>query len=69
MRLQAESHDLVPEDVVVLETVGSVENFIRTVEKIPGLEWLAEVDETEIPPDDDLYSFTGFVRAEISLKE
>ena len=59
VRLQAESHDLVPEDVVVLETVGSVENFIRTVEKIPGLEWLAEIDETEITPDDDFYEVTG----------
>ena len=58
MRLQAESHDLIPEDVVVLETIGSVENFIRAVEKIPGLEWLAEIDETEIPPDDDFYEVT-----------
>ena len=58
MRLQAESHDLVPEDVVVLETVGSVENFVRAVERIPGLEWLAEIDETGIPPDDDFYEVT-----------
>ena len=70
VRLQAESHDLVPEDVVVLETIGSVENFIRAVEKIPGLEWLAEIDETEIPPDDDFYEVTreGEPRLDKTLK-
>lgn len=55
-RLQAEAHDLVPEEVVVLETVGTVDNFIRAVERIPGMEWLAEVEEEEIPPDDDFFA-------------
>ena len=48
-RIQAEARDLVPEEVVVLETVGTVDNFIRAVEHIPGMEWLAEVEEEEIP--------------------
>ena len=55
-RLQAEAHDLVPEDVVVLETVGTVEKFIGAVERVPGMEWLAEVEEEEIPPDDDFFA-------------
>lgn len=44
LRLQTESHDLVPEEVVVLETIGTVENFVRAVKKVPGMEWLAEID-------------------------
>lgn len=55
VRLQAESHDLVPEEVVVLETVGAIENFIGAVGRVPGMEWLAEIDETDIPPDDDFF--------------
>ena len=58
LRLQAESHDLLPEEVVVLETIGTVENFIGAVEKVPGMEWLAEIDETGIPPDEDFFETT-----------
>jgi hypothetical protein len=46
----------VPEEVVVLETIGTVEGFIRAVEKIPGMEWLGEIDEEDIPPDDDFFA-------------
>ncbi len=55
-RLQAEARDVVPEEVVVLETVGTVDNFIRAVERVPGMEWLAEVEEEEIPADDDFFA-------------
>ena len=58
LRLQAESHDLVPEEVVVLETIGTVENFVRAVKKVPGMEWLAEIDETDVPPDEDFFETT-----------
>lgn len=58
MRLQTESHDLVPEEVVVLETIGTVENFVRAVKKVPGMEWLAEIDETDVPPDEDFFETT-----------
>ena len=44
VRVQAASHDLVPEEVVVLETIDTVEHFIRAIEKVPGMEWLAEID-------------------------
>ena len=57
-RLQVEAHDVVPEEVVVLETVGTVDQFIRAVEKVPGLEWLGEVESREIPPDDDFFALT-----------
>ena len=55
-RLQMEARDLVPEEVVVLETVGTVEEFVRAVEAVPGMEWLAEVEAEEIPPDDDFFA-------------
>jgi len=44
-----------PEQVIVLEIVGSVENFANAVRKIHGLEWMAEWDEDEILPDDDFF--------------
>ena len=54
-QLQVESSDVVPEDVVVLETVGTVEDFIRAVERVPEMEYLAEVEADAIPPDDDYF--------------
>ena len=57
-RLQVEASGLVPEEVVVLETVGTVDGFIRAVEKVPGMEWLAEVEEEDIPPDDDFFAIS-----------
>ncbi len=58
-RLRMEARDLVPEEVVVLETVGTVDEFIRAVEAVPGMEWLAEVEVEEIPPDDDFFAVTA----------
>ena len=50
--LQHTSLGIEPEQVLVLETVGSVENFIRAVENIEGLEWLAEYELSDIPQGD-----------------
>jgi hypothetical protein len=44
-----------PEQVLVLETVGSVEGFLTAVRKVPGMEWLVEVEEENIPPDEDFF--------------
>lgn len=55
-RLQTDTHGLIPEEVVVLETVGPVDAFIRAVQKIPGMEWLSEIEGEEIPPDYDFFS-------------
>jgi len=43
-----------PEQVIVFETVGSVEKFIGAVKRIPGMTWLADWED-EIPQDDDFY--------------
>jgi len=54
-RLRTEAVGLVPEEVIVLETVGSVENFVNAVRRVDGLEWLGEIEVENIPPDDDFY--------------
>ena len=50
--LRGNSLGIEPEQVLVLETVGSVANFMRAVEKVNGLEWLAEYELEDIPPGD-----------------
>ena len=69
-RLRVEAHGIVPEEVVVLETVGTVDGFIHAVENVPGMEWLAEIDEEDIPPDDDFFtpSETGEARTGKALR-
>ena len=54
-RLRTESSGVIPEEVIVLETVGPIDNFIVAVRNIEGLEWLGEVEEDDIPPDDDFF--------------
>lgn len=54
-RLRIEAAGLAPEEVIVLETVGPVEDFIVAVRNVEGLEWLGEVEEEDIPPDDDFF--------------
>ncbi|PIE25030.1 MAG: hypothetical protein CSA62_01640 [Planctomycetota bacterium] len=55
LALQTSTSGLVPEDVLVLETAGSVEDFFNAVGKVEGLEFLGEYDEEDIPPDDDFF--------------
>ena len=51
LALQDNPLGLLPEQVLVLETIGSIDNFIRAVEQIPGLEWLAEYELDDITPE------------------
>ena len=44
-----------PEQVLVIETIGNVENFFNAVKRIEGLEWMGEFETDEIAPDDDFY--------------
>src|SRR5262249_17985405 len=52
LRAQAQNDD--PDLVLVLETIGSVADFINAAQRVPGLEWLAAVDG-KIEPDEDFY--------------
>ena len=51
LALQNNSLGLQPEQVLVLETIGSVDRFINAIKKVPGLEWLGEFDLDEIVPE------------------
>jgi Subtilase family len=56
LELQANAHNSDPDLVVVFETVGAVNDFISSAERIPGLEWLAGMIDAEVEPDEDFYS-------------
>ena len=56
LELQATVHNNDPDLVVVFETIGAVDDFIASAERVPGLEWLAGLIETHIEPDEDFYS-------------
>lgn len=44
-----------PEQVLVIETIGGIENFANAVRRIDGLEWMGETELEEISPDDDFH--------------
>ena len=46
---------VLPDQVLVLETVGPIDAFVEAVRKIDGLEWLAEAELSDIEPDDDFH--------------
>ena len=50
MALQDNPLGLRPEQVLVLETVGSIENLVRAATRI-GLTWLGEVEREPFPPE------------------
>ena len=51
LALQDNALGLVPEQVLVLETIGPIQNFMRAVQKVSGLEWLGEHELDDIPPE------------------
>lgn len=59
VQLQTAATAIVPEDVLVLETAGTVEDFVKAVSRIGGFEFLAEYDEQDIPPDEDFFAERG----------
>ncbi len=54
----------------MLETVGPVEDFIVAVRNVEGLEWLGEIEEEDIPPDDDFFvaDKSGAARADKAIR-
>lgn len=55
VELQQSPSGIDPEQVLVIETIGNIENFANAVKKIPGLEWMGEIETDEIVPDEDFY--------------
>jgi len=55
VEIQQSTAGIDPEQVLVIETIGSVENFANAVKKIRGLEWLGEIEIDDIVPDEHFY--------------
>src|SRR5437879_4619241 len=49
--LQQTVQGLEPEMVLVLETIGRIDDFYKAVRQIGGLEWLGEWDEDALEPE------------------
>ena len=54
-KLQQNSAGIEPEQVLVLETIGRVEEFAKAVKRINGFEWMGELLIDEIAPDTDFH--------------
>lgn len=54
-RLQASDAAVIPEEVVVFDIRGTVDDFLRAVRGVPDLEWLGEVDAGDIEADEDFF--------------
>ncbi len=55
VELQQTASGVDPEQVLVIETIGSIENFANAVKRIYGFEWMGEIETDEIAPDIDFY--------------
>ena len=44
-----------PEQVLVIETIGSIKDFANAVRRVEGFEWMGELELDEITPDEDFY--------------
>jgi len=55
VEIQQNTAGIDPEQVLVIETIGSVDNFANAVKRIEGLEWMGELESDEIAPDQDFY--------------
>ncbi len=44
-----------PEHVLVFEIADTVERFAKAVGRIEGMEFLADIEEADLPPDEDFY--------------
>tara|TARA_Y100000768_G_scaffold388444_1_gene384397 strand:+ start:6537 stop:9089 length:2553 start_codon:yes stop_codon:yes gene_type:complete len=53
VQLSTTSSSIEPEKVLVLETVGSIDNLMNAVAKVDGLEWLVESGMEGAEPDED----------------
>jgi hypothetical protein len=54
-RLRQNAAEIEPEQALVIETIGSVQDFANAVKKIQGLEWTGEIEGAKISPDEDFY--------------
>ena len=61
--LQGNPLGIQPEQVLVLETVGSIDTFVNAIRRVDGLEWLGEFEQVDIAPDHGFEDDTNPERA------
>jgi hypothetical protein len=52
LSLQNNAFGIQPEQVLVLETIGPIQNFLNAVKNVQGLEWMCDFDGDDIAPGD-----------------
>ncbi len=65
--LQQSAVGVEPEQVLVFEIIGRVDDFVNAVNKIEGFEWLGEIDIEDIVPDEDFFEIRNGIRRESTL--
>jgi len=53
VEIQPSATGVDPEQVLVIETIGTVDRFANAVTHIEGFEWMGEIETDEIAPDED----------------
>jgi len=56
IEIQQSTAGIDPEQVLIIEVIGSVDNFANAVKRIQGFEWMGELESDEIVPDEDFYN-------------
>ena len=49
--LQDNPFGIQPEQVLVLETVGSIQDFVNIIRRVDGLEWFGEFEQEDMEPE------------------
>ena len=55
MEIQQMPEGIDPEQVVVFETIGTVDDFITAIKNTEGLEWMGEIELDNLQPSEDFY--------------
>lgn len=58
---------LEPETVLVIEIIGSVDDFNRAIDETDGLEWLGEWGIEDIEANDDFYGLPGQLKIGVNF--
>lgn len=55
MEIQQAPEGVDPEQVIVFETIGTVDDFITAIRNTDGLEWMGEIEVDDLLPTEDFY--------------
>ncbi|ATS10992.1 hypothetical protein CS543_09300 [Porphyromonas gingivalis] len=55
VEIQQTPEGIDPEQVIVFETIGTVDNFLTAIKNTKGLEWMGEIELDDLQPTEDFY--------------